>query len=72
MWVQFLKKGKGERKVVESYKIVYEGADGELVEKSPGLLPRSVPWLRRKKPLPLLRRSVRNTGMQGTTATPIL
>ena len=27
------KKGKGERKVVESYKIVYEGADGELVEK---------------------------------------
>ena len=29
--------------MVESYKIVYEGADGELVEKSPGLLPRSVP-----------------------------
>ena len=27
------KKGKGERKVVESYKIVYEGADGELLEK---------------------------------------
>ena len=58
--------------MVESYKIVYEGADGELVEKKSRFIAQIRPVASEEKPLPLLRRSVRNTGMQGTTATPIL
>ena len=74
------KKGKGERKVVESYKIVYEGADGELVEKKSRFIAQIRPVASEEEALafieeateeilgckaPLLRLYYRRTGSDG-------
>ncbi len=62
---------KGVWKVVERYKIVYQGGTGELVEKKSRFIADIKPVAVRKMRWPLWRRCEGNTGMQGITALPI-
>jgi len=42
--------------MLEHYKTIYEGGEGELVEKNPVSSQPSVLWKQKKRPLPLSKK----------------
>ena len=56
--------------MVDSYKILYKGGSGELVEKKSRFIADLCPVSSEEEALDFIE-EIRNTGMQGTTVLPI-